>query len=51
VTNLSVNRARSTAPAIFVVGCAVQQLWLFIVYPALTGESLRESPRAAAASA
>ena len=63
VTNLSVNPARSTAPAIFVGGWAVQQLWLFwlapivgatlagIVYPALAGESSQESPHAAAASA
>jgi aquaporin Z len=63
VTNLSVNPARSTAPAIFVGGWAVQQLWLFwlapivgatlagIVYPALAGESSQESRRAAAASA
>src|ERR1035438_6040870 len=50
VTNLSVNPARSTGPALFVGGWAVQQLWLFwvapivgaaiagIVYPAMTGE-------------
>jgi aquaporin Z len=31
VTNLSVNPARSTAPAIFVGGWAVGQLWLFCV--------------------
>ncbi|HTP68313.1 MAG TPA: aquaporin Z [Dongiaceae bacterium] len=35
VTNLSVNPARSTAPAIFVGGWAVQQLWLFWVAPIL----------------
>jgi aquaporin Z len=51
VTNLSVNPARSTGPAVFVGGWAIEQLWLFwvapiagavlagIVYPALAGES------------
>jgi aquaporin Z len=50
VTNLSVNPARSTGPALFVGGWAVQQLWLFwlapivgaaiagIVYPALAAD-------------
>jgi len=50
VTNLSVNPARSTGPAIFVGGWALEQLWLFwlapivgaalagIVYPALSSE-------------
>jgi aquaporin Z len=50
VTNLSVNPARSTGPALFVGGWAVQQLWLFwlapivgaaiagAVYPALARE-------------
>ena len=33
VTNLSVNPARSTAPAVFVGGWALQQLWLFWVAP------------------
>jgi len=33
VTNLSVNPARSTGPAIFVGGWAVGQLWLFWVAP------------------
>ncbi len=33
MTNLSVNPARSTAPAIFVGGWALQQLWLFWVAP------------------
>jgi len=33
VTNLSVNPARSTGPAIFVGGWAMQQLWLFWVAP------------------
>jgi aquaporin Z len=50
VTNLSVNPARSTGPAVFVGGWALAQLWLFWVapvvgaviagkvYPALSGE-------------
>lgn len=50
VTNLSVNPARSTGPAIFVGGWAVEQLWLFwvapivgaaiagLVYPIVAGE-------------
>jgi aquaporin Z len=33
ITNTSVNPARSTGPAIFVGGWAVQQLWLFWVAP------------------
>ncbi len=33
VTNLSVNPARSIAPAIFVGGWALQQVWLFCVAP------------------
>jgi aquaporin Z len=37
VTNLSVNPARSTGPAIFVGGWAVQQLWLFWVAPIIGG--------------
>jgi aquaporin Z len=49
VTNLSVNPARSTGPALFVGGWALEQLWLFwvapivgaaiagVVYPALAG--------------
>jgi aquaporin Z len=37
VTNLSVNPARSTGPAIFVGGWALQQLWLFWVAPILGG--------------
>jgi aquaporin Z len=61
VTNLSVNPARSTGPAVMVGGWALEQLWLFwvaplaaailagIAYPALAGE--RASERAAAASA
>jgi aquaporin Z len=51
VTNTSVNPARSTGPALFVGGWAVEQLWLFwlapivgaaiagIVYPAIAGKS------------
>jgi major intrinsic protein len=35
VTNTSVNPARSTGPALFVGGWAVQQLWLFWVAPLL----------------
>jgi len=35
VTNLSVNPARSTGPAIFVGGWALKQLWLFWVAPML----------------
>ena len=50
VTNLSVNPARSTGPALFVGGWALQQLWLFwvapivgaalagIVYPMIAGD-------------
>ncbi|MBX7247398.1 MAG: aquaporin Z [Candidatus Sumerlaeaceae bacterium] len=49
VTNLSVNPARSTGPALFVGGWALQQLWLFwlapivgailagIIYPLMAG--------------
>ena len=60
VTNLSVNPARSTGPAVFVGGWAVEQLWLFwlapiigaaiagIAYPALFGEA---EPKAVAATA
>ncbi len=35
VTNLSVNRARSMGPAVFVGGWALQQLWLFWAAPVL----------------
>jgi aquaporin Z len=50
ITNTSVNPARSTGPAVFVGGWALQQLWLFwvapivgaaiagVVYPAVSGE-------------
>jgi len=59
VTNTSVNPARSTGPALFVGGWAIEQLWLFwlapivgaalagIVYPLVLGES--EPERRAAA--
>jgi aquaporin Z len=33
VTNVSVNPARSTGPALIVGGWAIQQLWLFWVAP------------------
>ena len=33
VTNLSVNPARSTGPAVFVGGWALEQLWLFWLAP------------------
>ncbi len=37
VTNTSVNPARSTGPALFVGGWAIQQLWLFWVAPVIGG--------------
>lgn len=37
VTNLSVNPARSTGPAVFVGGWATAQLWLFWVAPIIGG--------------
>ena len=37
VTNTSVNPARSTAPALFVGGPALAQLWLFWVAPLIGG--------------
>jgi aquaporin Z len=37
VTNLSVNPARSTGPAVFVGGWALQQLWMFWVAPLIGG--------------
>jgi len=37
VTNLSVNPARSTGPALFVGGWALQQLWLFWLAPIVGG--------------
>jgi aquaporin Z len=57
VTNVSVNPARSTGPALFVGGWALEQLWLFwvvplaaaaaagVVYPLLFGSSV--APRVA----
>lgn len=54
VTNVSVNPARSTGPALFAGGWALQQLWLFwvapliggvlagIVYPAIAGSDKDE---------
>lgn len=60
VTNLSVNPARSTGPAVFVGGWALAQLWLFwvapilggaiagIIYPMIT-EAPQEQARSAAA--
>jgi aquaporin Z len=39
VTNLSVNPARSTGPAVFVQGWALAQLWLFWIAP-LVGAAL-----------
>ena len=62
VTNLSVNPARSTGPAVFVGGWALEQLWLFwlapivgaaiagIVYPAIAGEPEEVRARVAAAA-
>jgi aquaporin Z len=37
ITNTSVNPARSTGPALFVGGMALQQLWLFWVAPIIGG--------------
>jgi aquaporin Z len=60
ITNLSVNPARSTGPALFVGGWAVEQLWLFwlapivgaaiagIVYPLIADEPPLEQNAAAA---
>jgi aquaporin Z len=56
VTNLSVNPARSTGPALFVGGWALSQLWMFwlapimgailagLAYPALARQSQSEPP-------
>ncbi len=61
VTNLSVNPARSTGPALFVGGWAIEQLWMFwvapifgavlagLIYPAVMAEPDRESARQAVA--
>ncbi|MEZ5125271.1 MAG: aquaporin Z [Thermoleophilia bacterium] len=37
VTNTSVNPARSLAPALFVGGWALAQLWVFIIFPVVGG--------------
>ncbi|HEY3820050.1 MAG TPA: aquaporin Z [Polyangiaceae bacterium] len=62
VTNLSVNPARSTGPAVFVGGWALAQLWLFwvapiagaaaagVVYPMLAGEPVEKRVPVAAAT-
>ncbi len=62
VTNLSVNPARSTGPAVWVGGWALQQLWMFwvapifgavlagVIYPAVTAEPLAEPAKGAAAA-
>jgi aquaporin Z len=56
VTNTSVNPARSTGPALFVQGWALEQLWLFwvapiagaalagLVYRCLAGEQASKAP-------
>lgn len=61
VTNLSVNPARSTGPALFAGGWALEQLWLFwlapivgaaiagVAYPMIAGEMEPEAMRAATA--
>jgi len=61
ITNLSVNPARSTGPALVVGGWAIQQLWLFwlaplagavmagFAYPALAGDADTEAKVVAAA--
>jgi aquaporin Z len=63
VTNLSVNPARSTGPAIIAQGWALQQLWLFwvmpmvgavvagLAYPWLAAEELPQAQQAKAARA
>jgi aquaporin Z len=62
VTNTSVNPARSTGPALFVGGWAINQLWLFwaapivgaviagLIYPFVTGEETEERAARAAAA-
>jgi len=57
VTNLSVNPARSTGPALFAGAWALQQLWLFwvapiagavlagVVYPVMTGNGAAQSSK------
>jgi aquaporin Z len=63
VTNTSVNPARSTGPALFAGGAAVDQLWLFwlapivgaivagLVYPAIAGSAHGSDVRASRATA
>ncbi|MFL6214939.1 MAG: aquaporin Z [Blastocatellia bacterium] len=63
VTNTSVNPARSTGPALFVGGWAINQLWLFwvaplvgavlagLIYPMVAGEEIKEEVAAKAATA
>ena len=63
ITNTSVNPARSTGPALFVGGWALEQLWLFwlapimgaaiagLVYPAIFGEPASDQRIARAAKA
>jgi aquaporin Z len=63
VTNTSVNPARSTGPALFAGGAAVDQLWLFwaapiigavvagIVYPLIAGNARSSEVRASGATA
>jgi aquaporin Z len=63
VTNLSVNPARSTGPALFVGGWAVGQLWLFwlapivgaaiagVFYPSVFAEARQPAQRSRAATA
>ena len=63
ITNLSVNPARSTAPALFVGGWALEQLWLFwvapiagaiiagLAYSSIFAETPEPAVRASAASA
>jgi len=62
VTNMSVNPARSTGPALFVGGWATEQLWLFwlapiigallagVIYPAIAEERQLSLERRAAAA-
>jgi aquaporin Z len=63
VTNLSVNPARSTGPALIVGGWALEQLWLFwvapiigailgaVAYGAVSGEDVAQEKRAKASAA